>query len=97
VTLAWLLFRMPSIHDATSFLGAIIHWHSSRQFYTAANLRILILLSTLVLVHHCLSYWRERNLVPQPMLALEPAFYGSLLALAWVAGGKETAFIYFQF
>jgi alginate O-acetyltransferase complex protein AlgI len=97
VTLAWLLFRMPSIHDVASFLGAIIHWHSSRQFYTAANLRILILLSALVLVHHCLSYWRERNLVPQPMLALEPAFYGSLLALAWVAGGKETAFIYFQF
>jgi hypothetical protein len=56
-----------------------------------------MVLSALVLVHHCLSYCREQNLVPQPVLALEPAFYGSLLALAWVAGGKETAFIYFQF
>ena len=97
VTTAWLLFRMPSVTDVTSFLGAIIHWHSSQEFYTAANLRILILLSALVLVYHCLSYWRERNLVPQPVLALEPAFFGSLVALACVAGGKETAFIYFQF
>jgi alginate O-acetyltransferase complex protein AlgI len=97
VTIAWLLFRMPSVSDVTSFLAAIIHWHGARQFYTSANLRILMLLSALVLVHHSLSYLRERNLVPQPVLALEPAFYGSLLALAWVAGGKETAFIYFQF
>jgi hypothetical protein len=88
---------MPSVSDVTSFLAAIIHWHGARQFYTSANLRILMLLSALVLVHHSLSYLRERNLVPQPVLALEPAFYGSLLALAWVAGGKETAFIYFQF
>jgi alginate O-acetyltransferase complex protein AlgI len=97
VTLAWLLFRMPSVTDVTSFLGAIIHWHGSRQLYTAANLRILWGLSALVLVHHALSYLRERDFLPQPVLALEPAFYGSLLALAWVAGGKETAFIYFQF
>jgi alginate O-acetyltransferase complex protein AlgI len=97
VTLAWLLFRMPSVTDVASFLGAIVHWHGSRQLYTAANLRILWVLSALVLVHHSLSYLREKSLVPQPVLALEPAFYGSLLALAWVAGGKETAFIYFQF
>ena len=97
VTIAWLLFRMPSVTDVTSFLGAIIHWHGSRQLYTAANLRILWVLSALVLVHHTLSYLREREFFPRPVLALEPAFYGSLLALAWVAGGKETAFIYFQF
>jgi alginate O-acetyltransferase complex protein AlgI len=97
VTLAWLLFRMPSVTDVASFLGAIVHWHGSRQLYTAANVRILWALSALVLVHHSLSYLRERNLVPQPVLVFEPAFYGSLLALAWVAGGKETAFIYFQF
>ena len=97
VTVAWLLFRMPSVTDVTSFLGAIIHWHGSRQPHTVANLRILWILSALVLVHHSLSYLREREFFPQPLLALEPAFYGSLLALAWVAGGKETAFIYFQF
>jgi alginate O-acetyltransferase complex protein AlgI len=97
VTLAWLLFRMPSVTDVASFLGAIVHWHGSRQLYTAANLRVLWVLSALVLVHHLLSYFRERTLVPQPVLAFEPAFYGSLLALAWVAGGRETAFIYFQF
>ena len=97
VTVAWLLFRMPSITDAAAFLGAIIHWHGSTQLYTAANLRILWVLSAVVLVHHVLSYLREREFLPRPVLALEPAFYGSLLALAWMAGGKETAFIYFQF
>jgi alginate O-acetyltransferase complex protein AlgI len=97
VTVAWLLFRMPSITDVTSFLEAIIHWHGSQQLYTGANLRILWGLSALVLVHHGLSYLREREFLPRPVLALEPAFYGSLLALACVVGGKETAFIYFQF
>lgn len=94
VTLNWLLFRMPSVTHVASFLGAIVQWQGSRQLYTAANLRILWVLSALVLVHHSLSYLREKNLVPQPELALEPD--GSLLALACVAAGKETAFIVFS-
>lgn len=99
VTVAWLFFRIGSVAQVMHYLSLIIHGHEVDNPYQYANLVCLRFLFCLTMALHLVGAWlHDRGGPVSPRISrLHPVLLGVLLALCFLAKGRETAFIYFQF
>lgn len=92
VSLAWLLFKFPTLGDMARFVHGILDnpWASfhSQYFYLLA----FIYCVPVIVQHFCADWTKYRW-----FQVIEPAFYAALIFLAIVEAGPESTFIYFQF
>jgi alginate O-acetyltransferase complex protein AlgI len=93
VSLLWIFFKLPDFDQAVAYLTAMFtpstNPNPTKLFYNLA-----LIYSLPVILQHLFNV---RSVVERRFPGLEPYLYGALAALAFVEGGPETAFIYFQF
>lgn len=94
VTLAWLLFKLPSFEHVIEYFKCFYN-----NFYLWDDTRIItfiFLYSSPVIFYH-LIYLMKDFKIYSLIKKLEPVFYGIMLFLIILNSGSSGAFIYFQF
>ena len=97
VTVAWLFFRMESATDVLTYMQSIITYHGGENSMSKATIRIAKILCGLTLLIHLGGYYRAKYPDRLKITRLKPFFLGAMLALCFIAKGREASFIYFQF
>lgn len=95
VTLAWVLFRAPSLDSAATFLSSMVPFHAGSERINRELLPLLLFAAPVVL-HHlapwCIRRIGRRRLVP--LLGIATAI---MLAVCLIAPSASKTFIYFRF
>lgn len=91
VTLAWLLFKLPSFPQAMEYLGAIASNHGPTQPLRVCH--VLFYSAPVVALHG----WHLLKARRHALARMEPLALGMMLAAIVVERGTPGAFIYFQF
>lgn len=93
VSLAWLLFSLPALTDAGSYLVAMVT-NSGNGIAWWLGLTLAIYVTPVAVYHLLFGIPAVRQRVPQAAL---PMLYGIMLALTVFNRGNSQPFIYFQF
>ncbi len=97
VSVAWIFFRAPSLHEAVSFLSGLGVWGWRPEYWVAAKMLALFSIP-LFLLDLRLEQYDEEYAFQNLDLNTRVAFGAALLLLTFTFGANQSnAFIYFQF
>ena len=96
VSFAWLFFRLDSLQDVVNYVQHIIDWKSRPSPYHSFAMMMLWVLIGMVFFQHLLGELKDKNRLGW-LVRFDGAFTGLLFAGCFIAHGKQSAFIYFQF
>lgn len=94
ITLAWLLFKLPSFDHVIQYILSMFHNYDFEN--SQSIITYVILYSIPVLVYHII-YLLKNTVAYQPYRKFEFLIYGTMFFLIIFNSGSSGSFIYFQF